>query len=406
MIRMQESGSGLRDVLVRAAAAIWRPSLLALVAAFSMLIPAQAQQLSFTLHEHVVIGDDEEASAAHLFYFPELVRTDSQGNIYVKDARSAEVRVFDAGGRFVTTIGKRGAGPGEMREIYGMHVDGNDRLIVADRMSRRFTIFTDLGQSFQIKSTQTELTLAPNPILSLNDSFLLTYVELFANPEGGPSIQGDKYLHVHDKELNRLESFATLDDIYNLEVPFLEAYSDSPRAVHVATNGVDVVVLAPNVYEGTIYRYTRAGGSWVMQRLRGGPVPRRSFMPVRKADFDTNPDIKRGAVMLSRPSGTYFARTFSESRGLAILSTGEILHFPFRTPLRKNFEPWVELFGRDGTLLGYGPLQFDDPELNGDARIMKSINIQWIDADDRLYIARTNREGFYVLSVARLEIGS
>ena len=129
-------------------------------------------------------------------------------------------------------------------------------------------------------------------------------------------------------------------------------------------------------------------------------------MSVSKADIDTDPDVKRGAVMLSGPSGTYYARTFSRSRGVVILSTGEILHFPFRTPLKKDFEPWVELFGRDGTLVGYGPLQFDDPELNGDARIMKSISIQWIDADDRLYIARTSREGFSVLSVARLEIGS
>ena len=33
-----------------------------------------------------------------------------------------------------------------------MHVDGDDRLIVADRIFRRFTIFTDMGKSFTTKS--------------------------------------------------------------------------------------------------------------------------------------------------------------------------------------------------------------------------------------------------------------
>ena len=55
-----------------------------------MLASVQAQKLTFTLHEHLIIGDDEEAPSEYLFYYPQIVRTDSQGNIYVKDARSAE----------------------------------------------------------------------------------------------------------------------------------------------------------------------------------------------------------------------------------------------------------------------------------------------------------------------------
>ncbi|MYD57461.1 MAG: hypothetical protein F4246_10665, partial [Rhodothermaceae bacterium] len=76
-----------------------------------MLVTAQAQELSFTLHEQLIIGDDEEAPSEYLLHYPQIVRTDSQGNIYVKDARSADVRVFDANGRYVTTVGKRGEGP-------------------------------------------------------------------------------------------------------------------------------------------------------------------------------------------------------------------------------------------------------------------------------------------------------
>ena len=155
----------------------------ALAIGASVLVTVQAQELSFTLHEQLIIGDDEEAPSEYLFYYPQIVRTDSQGNIYVKDAKSADVRVFDANGRYVTTVGKRGEGPGELREVFGMHVDGNDRLIVADRMNRRLTIFTDMGKSFATKSLAEDgRTIAPKPILSLDNSFVLKYVKLFANP--------------------------------------------------------------------------------------------------------------------------------------------------------------------------------------------------------------------------------
>ena len=370
----------------------------------SVLVTVQAQELSFTLHEQLIIGDDEEAPSEYLFYYPEIVRTDSQGNIYIKDARRADVRVFDANGRYVTTVGKRGEGPGELREVFGMHVDGDDRVIVADRTSRRLTIFTDMGSGFSTKSLEEDgRTIMPDPILSLDSSFVLKYVKLFANPEGSPrSIKDDRVLHTHDTDFNRLETFAQLDDIYDLDDPFLNAYSDSPRGMNVATNGTDTIVLAPTVYGGYIYRYTRSNDKWVMEKLKGGPVPTRAFIPVSQKDIEENQDIRRGSISTSG----YRARILSRSGGVAVLSTGEILHFPVRTPLKQDFEPRAELFNQNGDLVGYGQLLFDNPELNGNARVMESIRIQWIDTADRLYLARKNGEGFFVLSVANLEISS
>ena len=375
-----------------------------LVIGVSMLATVQAQKLAFTLHEQLIIGDDEEAPSEYLFYYPQIVRTDSQGNIYVKDARSADVRVFDANGRYVTTVGKRGEGPGELQEVFGMHVDGDDRVIVADRTSRRLTIFTDMGKNFATKSLEEDgRTIMPDPILSLDSSFVLKYVKLFANPEGSPrSIKDDRVLHTHDTDFNRLETFAQLDDIYDLDDPFLNAYSDSPRGMNVATNGADTIVLAPTVYGGYIYRYTRSNDKWVMEKLKGGPVPTRAFIPVSQKDIEENQDIKRGSISTSG----YRARILSRSGGVAVLSTGEILHFPVRTPLKQDFEPRAELFNQNGDLVGYGQLQFDNPELNGNARVMESIRIQWIDTADRLYLVRRSSEGFFVLSVANLEISS
>ncbi|MDE2671878.1 MAG: hypothetical protein OXI04_05005, partial [Bacteroidota bacterium] len=78
----------MRKLIVHANRAL-RQFFATLVLGASILATAQAQELSFTLHEHLIIGDDEEAPSEYLLHYPEIVRTDSQGNIYVKDARSA-----------------------------------------------------------------------------------------------------------------------------------------------------------------------------------------------------------------------------------------------------------------------------------------------------------------------------
>ena len=76
-----------------------------------------------------------------------------------------------------------------------------------------------------------------------------------------------------------------------------------------------------------------------------------------------------------------------------------------QTPLRGELRHRVELFDRAGVLLGYGPLRFDDQGLNRSVEAMTKIDILWIDQEDRLYVRRRSRHGFYILSVAELVIG-
>ena len=378
-----------------------------MITALTWILPSvQAQTLSFTLIEQLVIGDDEDAPAEYLFTFPKLVQTDSKGHIYIHDRRRADVRVFDESGQYVTTIGKRGEGPGEMREIVSMHVDDRDRLIVADRDSRRFTIFSDLGVQFETKAFAVDLRGVPHPILSLENSFVLKYVRRYDDPEQLlPYIADTKTLHHYDMALNPSEAFAELGEIFNLDESFEKARIVSRDALKMATNGIDKIVLVPMVYSGSVYRYTHEGGSWVMEKLKGGPVPKESYMSMNDKKFKANPELQSFSISNSGPSGLHRARIFNWSRGVVILSSGETVNFTMQTPLRGDLGHRTELFDQAGALQGYGPLRFDDQRLNRSVEIMSEIDILWIDEDDRLYLRRPNGDGFYVLSVAELVIG-
>ncbi len=70
---------------------------------------------------------------------------DAAGRIYVLDGQAQSVRVFDHEGRYVRTIGRKGAGPGEFRNAIGMAWDGLSRLWVADVATGRYSLFDTAG---------------------------------------------------------------------------------------------------------------------------------------------------------------------------------------------------------------------------------------------------------------------
>ena len=68
------------------------------------------------------------------------------GNIAVIDQLAGVVRVFDAAGRHVRTVGRPGKGPGELsRSANGIYALGGDSLLVLDPGERRMTVFATDG---------------------------------------------------------------------------------------------------------------------------------------------------------------------------------------------------------------------------------------------------------------------
>lgn len=55
------------------------------------------------------------------------------GRFAVADAQAEEVRIFDPDGRHLRTFGGKGAGPGELQGMQGVHLDHEGMLRVAER---------------------------------------------------------------------------------------------------------------------------------------------------------------------------------------------------------------------------------------------------------------------------------
>ena len=68
----------------------------------------------------------------------------ADGSIAIADRRTSEIRIFDASGKFLRKLGRRGQGPGEFNEIADIRVIGRDTLVAWDAFGR-FTVFSPTG---------------------------------------------------------------------------------------------------------------------------------------------------------------------------------------------------------------------------------------------------------------------
>jgi|GEM_PF-1263703 len=83
------------------------------------------------------IGTEEGGDEYLLHRVGPVIRLDD-GRILVSNG-GTELRLFDAGGTYLKTIGQEGDGPGEFRDISAVRLSGRDAVIVADRWSHRVT---------------------------------------------------------------------------------------------------------------------------------------------------------------------------------------------------------------------------------------------------------------------------
>jgi len=73
------------------------------------------------------------------------VAFDASGNLYIFDPDNHRIVVTDREGRHLRTLGREGAGPGELRQPNAMAVGRDGAVVVADGASQAFVVYDDSG---------------------------------------------------------------------------------------------------------------------------------------------------------------------------------------------------------------------------------------------------------------------
>jgi sugar lactone lactonase YvrE len=88
-------------------------------------------------HELTTLGD---------FARPSGLAVDADGNLYVCDTLNNRVEIFDADGKFISTFGKAGDGPGYFSRPKGIAIDSDNHIWVADGVQDRVQVYNQEAQ--------------------------------------------------------------------------------------------------------------------------------------------------------------------------------------------------------------------------------------------------------------------
>jgi hypothetical protein len=128
------------------------PWMIALAMALAPALPSFAADATKTLWSVTSFGDGD------YFQTPSDIEVDNARSlIYVVDAGSCRVLVFDFQGKFLRAVGRKGQGPGEFATPTGIGLTGDGGFAVADRDNNRIQLFGPDGKfvrSVAVKETR------------------------------------------------------------------------------------------------------------------------------------------------------------------------------------------------------------------------------------------------------------
>jgi hypothetical protein len=131
-------------------------------------------------------------------------------NIYILDSRRISIYVFDRGGRYVSTIGRQGRGPGEYDRIMGFCIDrDNDEVLISTSDPDKIMYYSLSGQFLGETPTEEilfEMVKKDNILISrllTNDSYDLALYEM-----DGHAVKSVKYLETPKLDTDKHRSIS------------------------------------------------------------------------------------------------------------------------------------------------------------------------------------------------------
>ena len=124
--------------------------------------PIWVEESAWQVVEEMRIGS-MEGDGPETFGSVNTMEIDAAGRFWILDSQAQELRVFDAGGAHVRTVGRRGGGPGEFAQAVHVQTGPDGNIWVVDPQNNRVSVFDTAGNYLEGKHTAGGFIIIPWP---------------------------------------------------------------------------------------------------------------------------------------------------------------------------------------------------------------------------------------------------
>lgn len=318
--------------------------------------PAWCEESQVKLEFVQKIGELEPEDTNYQFFKPRDVERDDHGNIYILDSGNFRVQKFDKNGKFVTSFGRSGQGPGEFGRGGPMclNITGKE-LWINDPVNRRIVSFSFNGES--IRTFRVKHWFFTNRLLSDNR---LVFQSMQVVLPGEPLY--NSILYIEDTETDSITEISKLVDYGN------QIASELMQRVNYVPDKLDNIVTAYQSRNLLMSYSTDGSVNWMSDR------PLEYELAKDIEDFDDDVPVSKGIgidnkdrIWVSRVVEHGEKEVESPRRGNIKLKTVKTSIF--------------EIFDLEGVLLGY----VRQPE-NGDVIRVLGDRVFFIDTNERMCV--------------------
>ncbi|NBC02704.1 MAG: hypothetical protein GVY20_03270 [Bacteroidetes bacterium] len=357
----------------------------------------------------LIIGAEDQP-LEHQLGRPIAVRTDEEGNIYIADRASKQIKVFDEEGNHLKNLGRRGRGPGEFQDMeLPVEWTPEGHLVIMDRGKLQYTVISTEGEFVEAFPYNLSNQFYPHAISYMDDQMLA----LFYNSSSAyevPIFDRDLF-HVYSTDFQQKHiSFLPFNSL-GFEGLFPCALMAPHPGSFKFLKEHNSVVYSPGIYKGTLFMYRKqANGKWEFDKtLQGSPpqvAPYEVFDSEQQYIGAVENRVAR-AIQAHYGDGVYMGRQLSVDAGLYLLDDGRIVHFysEWREGYTESHDSnthlmdlYVQIFDQDGNLREHSFL-FAYSERY---RLAQYSAVNWKDDKDRFYLFASPND---IPTVRRFSLG-
>lgn len=370
-----------------------------LLLVFVLVKSAWSQDISsFSFDTVLEIGSDEQADENYLLGRVTGIAVDSSKRIIVADEMSMRITLYDAEGNYVKSLGDRGSGPGEFQAITSMTLNKDQHLVVMDGRLSRVTILTLDGQVIKTSPINRSEMIWPRALSQHERTGDYYVVSKMPEHPARSRADVDHFIHVYDvnfgEKKGRIASYEEIETYKDDEFALVRLHT-YPGSMSFSSDGE--LLFALGLYNGHIYKYANRAGSWTLaEQYRGFMAPVDIYERV-----DPESTKKRGFALTKRVVGkevvTVAGYTNILSAGLFSSSNGGIVHF-VNVNEEERGTLYMETYDSAGKLNSVRKLHQDLPRSGGRD---PSIKVYWRDANEHYYIVDSSQD-YPILKVVKV----